>query len=152
MSYPNIFEANTLEANKARLEQLTAAIQPKWGKMNVAQMVAHLNVGYAITKGDKKVKINSVMRFFLKTFIKKAVVGDKPFAQNGRTAPYFIVADDRDLEKEKKQLLENMKWVFNKGESYFEGRATDSFGKLSSKEWSNLFQKHLDHHFKQFGV
>ncbi|MGY5355356.1 DUF1569 domain-containing protein [Wenyingzhuangia sp. IMCC45467] len=152
MSYPFIFEADTLAKNKARLDLLTNHTQPLWGKMNVAQMLAHLSVSYDVAQGRTKVKINPVMRFVLKTFIKKGVVGDKPYPKNGRTAPYFLVVDERDFEVEKKKLLANMKWVFEKGETYFEGRPTESFGKLTAKEWSNLFQKHLDHHFKQFGV
>lgn len=152
MSYPSIFEADTLELNKVRLEKLSVETQPKWGKMDVAQMLAHLNVSYSISQGKTKVKLNPIMRFFLKTFLKKIVVGDKPFAKNSKTAPYFLIADERDFEAEKKLLLENMKWAFNKGVSFFEGRVTGSFGELTSKEWSNLFQKHLDHHFKQFGV
>ncbi|MDO3693949.1 DUF1569 domain-containing protein [Wenyingzhuangia sp. chi5] len=152
MSYPSIFEADTLVQNKARLDLLSKEKQPLWGKMNVAQMIAHLNVSYDVSQGKTKVNINPVMRFFLKTFVKKAVVGDRPYAKNGRTAPYFLMVDEKDFENEKKRLLANMQWVFEKGETYFEGRPTGSFGKLTSKEWSNLFQKHLDHHFKQFGV
>lgn len=152
MEYSNVFEADTLAKNKIRLELLTAETQPKWGKMDAAKMIAHLNVSYQIAKGEKKVKLNPVMRFFLRTFLKKIVVGNKPFAKNSKTAPYFLIADERDLEIEKKLLLDNMKWVFNKGTSFFEGRPTESFGKLTSDEWSNLFQKHLDHHFKQFGI
>lgn len=152
MSYPSIFEAETLELNKARLDKLSVNTQAQWGKMNVAQMLAHLNVAYSISQGKTKVKLNPIMAFILKTFVKKAVVGDKPFSKNGKTAPYFVIADERDFEAEKTLLLENMKWVFDKGPSFFEGRATGSFGKLTSKEWNNLYQKHLDHHFQQFGV
>lgn len=152
MNYPSIFEADTLVQNKERLDILVKEAQPLWGKMNVAQMLAHLNVSYDVAQGKTKVEINPVMRFFLKTFIKKGVVGNKPYPKNGRTAPYFLVVDERDFEEEKKKLLENMQWVFDKGEAYFEGRATGSFGKLTAAEWSNLFQKHLDHHFQQFGV
>lgn len=152
MVYPSVFEAATLEENKKRLDKLTSQSQPLWGKMNVAQMLAHLNVTYDINRGKKEVKINAVMRFFFKLFLKKAVVGDKPYKKNGGTAPYFLITDERVFEEEKKNLLENMKWVFEKGETYYDGRATGSFGVLTVKEWSNLFQKHLDHHFKQFGV
>jgi len=38
------------------------------------------------------------------------------------------------------------------GALYFEGRESLSFGKLTSKEWNNLFYKHIDHHFTQFGI
>lgn len=152
MSYLNIFEKETININKARLEVLTKDAQPLWGTMNVAQMLSHLNKSYDLAQGKLKVNVSPVMRFFLKTFIKKSVVGNKPYARNSRTAPYFLVTDEKDFETEKKKLIENMEWVYNKGATYFEGRETGSFGKLTAKEWSNLFQKHLDHHLNQFAV
>lgn len=152
MAYPNIFEATTLEENKNRIDQLTINSKPLWGTMNVAQMLAHVNVTYRLAKGELTVKVNPLLRFFLKTFIKKFVVGDKPYAKNGKTAPYFLIVDEKDFEKEKQYLLEAMKWAFEKGESHFENKPTGSFGKLTHKEWSNMFQKHLNHHLKQFGV
>lgn len=152
MSYPYIFDADTLQNNKARLDVLTNETQPLWGKMNAAQMLSHLSVSYDLVQGNIKIKLNPIMRFILKTFIKKSVVGNKPYSKNGRTAPYFLMTDNKVFEDEKKRILKNMQWVFEKGEDYFEGNSTGSFGSLTAKEWSNLFQKHLDHHFNQFGV
>ena len=36
------------------------------------------------------------------------------------------------------------------GENYFEGKESNSFGKLTASEWNNMFYKHLDHHLSQF--
>ncbi len=152
MSYLNTFDTSTLEKNKERLALLTTATQPKWGKMNAAQMLAHLNVSYLVSRGELKVKVNPIVRFLLKTFVKNTVVGNKPYAKNGKTASYFLIVDQRDFEAEKKKLIDNMQWVLDKGSVYFENRATGSFGKLTAQEWSVMFQKHIDHHFKQFGI
>ncbi len=38
------------------------------------------------------------------------------------------------------------------GENHFDGKESHSFGALNSKEWNNMFVKHLEHHLKQFGV
>jgi hypothetical protein len=45
-----------------------------------------------------------------------------------------------------------LKVVKELGEGYFNGLTSNSFGKLSTIEWNNLFYKHLDHHLRQFGV
>jgi hypothetical protein len=37
----------------------------------------------------------------MKLFVKNIVVGEKPYAKNSRTAPEFIIANQRDFEKEK---------------------------------------------------
>ena len=92
------------------------------------------------------------MKWILKTFIKKKVVGEQAYPPNSLTAPVFIVADQREFESEKAALIQNIKDVQQKGASYFEGRESASFGPLTAIEWNNMFYKHLDHHFTQFGV
>ncbi len=37
--------------------------------------------------------------------MKKSVVGEKPYPKNGRTAPQFLITNEREFEKEKKQLI-----------------------------------------------
>ncbi|NJB82163.1 DUF1569 domain-containing protein [Wenyingzhuangia aestuarii] len=152
MSYPSIFNVATLAENKKRLDKLTTDSQPLWGKMDAAQMLAHLNLTYDTSRGRVRLELHPFMHFFVKTFLKKTIVDSKPYPKNAKTAPYFLVADSKVFEEEKSRLLQNMQWAFEKGEAYFEGRLTASFGRLTAKEWSNLFQKHLDHHFQQFGV
>ncbi|MDO6736776.1 DUF1569 domain-containing protein [Wenyingzhuangia sp. 2_MG-2023] len=152
MSYPSIFKVATLAENKKRLDKLTPESKPLWGKMSSAQMLAHLNLTYDTSRGKVRIELHPFMHVFLKTFLKKTLVGDKPYPKNAKTNPYYMVQEHKDFEEEKSLLLQNMQWVFEKGESYFEGRLTVSFGNLTAKEWSNLFQKHLDHHFNQFGV
>ncbi len=152
MSYPSIFKVATLAQNKKRLDKLTPDSKPLWGKMNAGQMLAHLNLTYDTSRGKVRVEMHPLMHFFIKKFLKKTVVDDKPYPKKSKTSPYFEVTESKDFNLEKDKFLQNMQWVFEKGESYFEGRLTSSFGRLTAKEWSNLFQKHLDHHFKQFGV
>jgi hypothetical protein len=58
----------------------------------------------------------------------------------------------KDFEKEKAILIDNLKKTQELGEAHFEGKDNFSFGKMSSKEWNGLFYKHLDHHLSQFGI
>lgn len=152
MPISNTYTSETVQQNIERLEKINIDTQPVWGKMNSAQMLAHLNVTYASSLGDMEVKNNGFMKLMLKLFVKSTVVNDKPYKKNLRTAPYFVIADKRDFEKEKNSLVNYMDKVKELGPSHFEGKESAAFGKLSSKEWNNLFQKHLDHHFEQFGV
>jgi hypothetical protein len=121
--------------------------------MSVAQMLAHCNVQYEIIyENDKFPKPNAFVRFMLKTFVKNKVVGPKSFPKNGRTAPYFVIDNDRDFEKEKKRLIDYITITQENGVEVLLPRDTKSFGKLTASEWSTLFYKHLDHHLSQFGV
>jgi hypothetical protein len=80
------------------------------------------------------------------------VCGDKPYPKNGRTAPQFIITDEREFASEKARLIEFMNKVQADGESKFDGKESHSFGVLNKTEWSNMFYKHADHHLTQFGV
>jgi len=153
MALPNTFDSATTKNTLARLEKLSPDTQPNWGKMNAAQMLAHLNIAYDITYKKTPTNYNFFMKFMLKTFVKKSVVQENPpYPKNSRTAPAFIIADQRDFDKEKEQLIKYIGETEKNGKVYFEGLAHDAFGKMSAKEWSVLFQKHLDHHFSQFGL
>lgn len=135
-----------------RINQLTPTTKNLWGKMNVSKMLAHCTVTYEMVYTDKYPKPNAFKRFLLKTFVKKAVVSDKPYPKNGRTAPQFIITSTREFEEEKKKLVEYLKKTQTLGEGYFDNKESHSFGKLTKREWNNLFYKHIDHHLTQFGV
>lgn len=149
----NIFDLSVTEEIVQRIEKLQPDTQRLWGIMDVAQMLAHCNVAFSYTfSPDKFKKPNFLMRFLLKNFIKKSIVSPKPYRHNERTAPYFLIADQREFEKEKKLLIENIRKTQQLGESYFDGLENFSFGKMTAQEWSTMYYKHLDHHLRQFGV
>ncbi|CAM2954634.1 DUF1569 domain-containing protein [Flavobacterium frigoris] len=135
-----------------RINQLTPTTKNLWGKMNVSQMLAHCTVTYEMVYTDKYPKPNSFKIFLLKTFVKKAVVSDKPYPKNGRTAPQFLITNTIEFEESKKKLVEYIKKTQTLGESHFDNKESHSFGKLTTQEWNNLFYKHLNHHLTQFGV
>ena len=146
------FDPKTTEHFLARIEKLTPESQSLWGKMNVGQMLAHVNVAYDTTYGKTVMEYNVFTKTLLKLIVKKMVVGDKPYKKNNSTAPVFLIKDEREFEQEKKNLIEYIKLTESKGEKHFEGLENTSFGKLTAKEWSNMFSKHLNHHLQQFGV
>ncbi|TCI90666.1 DUF1569 domain-containing protein [Tenacibaculum sp. M341] len=148
----NIFTKEVTNEVIDRINSLTSQTQPTWGKMNVAQMMAHCSVAYEGVYTDKHAKPNMFLKFILKSFIKKAVVSEKPYPKNGKTAPQFLITDERNFEEEKKKLIDYLLKTQELGESYFDGKESHSFGKLTKNEWNNLFYKHLDHHLTQFGV
>ena len=148
----NVFTEATATELTSRLNKLTPETKALWGKMNVSQMLAHCNVTYEMAFEDKHPKPNAFMKFILKMLVKNKVVGDKPFDKNGQTAPAFLVKDDKDFETEKNRLAQYIQKTQQLGASHLEGKESHSFGKLTSSEWNNMFYKHLDHHFSQFGV
>ncbi len=148
----NIFDLNGSMKTIDRINKLTADTKGQWGKMKVDQMLAHCNVAYDMAYTDKYPKPGAFKKFLLKLFVKSAVVGPKPYPKDGRTAPEFLITDERDFIAEKKRLIDYIKKTQALGTAHFQNKESHSFGPLKAEEWNTLFSKHLDHHLKQFGV
>ena len=148
----NVFDSNDTKDILDRINKLTPATEKVWGTMTIAQMLAHCNITYELVYDDKHPKATGLKRFLLKLFVKSTVVNDKPYPKNGRTAPVFIVDSEKKFETEKKRLIEYIQKTQQLGTAHFEGKESNSFGALTSKEWNAMFYKHLDHHLSQFGV
>ncbi|MEE9430907.1 MAG: DUF1569 domain-containing protein [Melioribacteraceae bacterium] len=148
----NIFEQKVTEKIIDRINSLTPNIKAQWGKMNVGQMLAHCNVTYETVYTDKHPKPNAILKFILKMLVKNKVVGEKPYSKNGKTAPHFVIVDEKDFESEKTRLVGYIEETQKLGEAYFDNKESHSFGNLTKEEWNILFYKHLDHHLNQFAV
>ncbi|HEA20653.1 MAG TPA: DUF1569 domain-containing protein [Pricia antarctica] len=152
MTYKNLFNENESQEAIRRIESLTPESQPQWGKMSVSEMLAHCNVTYELVYTDKHPKPKGIQKFFIKLFAKKLVVGPKPYKRNLRTAPVFLITDERDFTTEKNRLIDHIQKTQKHGSTYFNDKESHAFGPLTDVEWNILFSKHLDHHLRQFGV
>lgn len=149
----NIFDKAVTEEVIDRINKLTPETPAKWGKMNVAQMLAHSNVTYEmIYEPEKHPKPKGFKRFILKLIVKPLVVSDKVYKENNPTAPAFIIASEREFEFEKGRLIDYLNRTQELGGAHFDGKESNSFGTLKTNEWNAMFYKHLDHHLRQFGV
>ena len=152
MALPNLFTQKVCSDVVARIQKLSKDSQPQWGKMNVAQMLAHCNVSYEMIYDQIHPKPGAFKRFLLKSFIKGKVVSEKGYGKNSPTAPQFIIKDSRDFDKEKQRLIAYLNRTQELGEAHFDGKESHSFGPLNKEEWNNMLYKHIDHHLTQFGV
>ncbi len=148
----NIFREETVSNVIQRIQALTPETIPQWGKMQVAQMLAHCNVTYEMVYDNIHPKPNAFMKLILKAFVKKQVVSEKPYPKNGKTAPQFLVTTEKNFDVEKERLINYVEKTKSLGEDHFDGKESHSFGKLNKVEWNMMFYKHLDHHLRQFGV
>lgn len=148
----NIFDINETNTVIQRINNLKPDASPLWGKMSVDKMLAHCNVTYEMALDGKHPKATGFKKTMLKLFVKPIVVGKKPYKRNSRTAPEFIITDDKNFELEKVRLINYILKAISLGEDYFDNRESHSFGKLTKTEWNTMFYKHLDHHLNQFGA
>jgi hypothetical protein len=148
----NVFDPEVVAELTTRINNLTPATEPGWGKMTATQMLAHCNVSYEFVYTDKHPRPAGFMKLILKYLVKDKVVSEKPYKRSTPTAPAFIIKDERDFETEKKRLIDHLNQTQQLGEAHFDGKESHSFGKLSLTEWNTMFYKHINHHLTQFGV
>ncbi|TVP57438.1 MAG: DUF1569 domain-containing protein [Gemmatimonadales bacterium] len=148
----DIFDPAVTRALIDRIHSLEPDAQPEWGTMNAAQMLAHCCVIYDLAFDPDPPRPGPIKGFLLKTFVKKAVVGEKPYRRSTPTAPEFRIEGEREFHLERDRLVAHLERCRELGREHFDGRDYPNFGTLTADEWSRMFYKHLDHHLTQFGV
>ncbi len=133
-----------------RIEALQPSHLRQWGKMDMAQMLAHCNI--PIEQAIGKTPAMDSSNFLSKTLVKWVVLQKKPFGRNLPTVPTFVVTDEHDFNVEKQRLLDNLKQFYERGQKIGEFAQHPGFGKLSKEDWGYLTWKHLDHHLQQFSA
>lgn len=117
---------------KIELISLTSESKAIWGKMSVAQMLAHCNVAYEMAYEDIHPKTNPFIRIILKLLVMNSVVSEKPYPKNNQTASQFIIKAERNFDIERDRLIAYLNKKHELGQSNFEGKESLSFGKLSA--------------------
>ncbi|QNJ98018.1 DUF1569 domain-containing protein [Constantimarinum furrinae] len=134
---------------KKRLQNLSENTERKWGKMTAAQMAKHCQGPLEIMLGHDNFDLKP--NWFAKVFFKGAMYSDKLWRKNLPTIPRFKITEEHDLTTEKtklESLLDELGTQLNK-----EGWGTHpAFGKFTDEQWGKMQYKHLDHHFRQFGI
>ena len=71
MEIKNLFDPAVKQEIIVRINKLTPKTLHQWGKMNVSQMLAHVQVPMGVALGTNTVKGNWLMRRILPLFKKK---------------------------------------------------------------------------------
>ena len=146
----NLFEPATAAEIISRIEKLQPTSKAQWGKMNVAQMLAHSQGPMEVYFGEKRVKRQLMGIVFGKIVIKR-LLGDKPWRRSLPTAREFKIIDARDFEVEKHKLVRIVNRFSTEGYT-ITSFTHPFFGKMSSQEYALFNYRHLNHHLQQFGV
>ena len=147
----NLFDAGVYNEITERINKLTPQSQRQWGKMNVAQMLAHCKEAFKVPLSDKKMP-RMFLGLLVGWMVKAKLYNDSPWKRNLPTAPNFIIKDERDFEKEKKELTSLINQFYTGGPGNVGRFPHPMFGSFTAEQWGKSMYKHLDHHFQQFGV
>ena len=144
----SIFDKNNYDGLINRLQKLNNSSTPAWGKMNVGEMLHHLNLTIEAPLG--KIKTKGKPNFFMKLF-KSVLYNDKPFGKGAPTPKDFKVTGPYNFESEKEKCISNLNEIAANGVG---GNYQPHvfFGKITNEQWGLHFFKHIDHHLTQFGL
>jgi hypothetical protein len=148
----SLFEPSEVDAIKQRIFRLTSQSQRQWGKMTAAQALAHCSSGLQMALGEIRPPRAFIGRM-LGPMIKPLVLKDAtPMHRNSNTIQELIMADDCDLDAERRRLCGVIDRFATVGPVGCTTHPHAFLGSLTPLEWSKLMHKHLDHHLRQFDV
>jgi len=147
----NLFDKDAYTEITQRLNSLTPESRRQWGKMNVAQMLAHSKEAFKVPLSDKKMP-RMLIGLLIGWAFKNKLYNDEPWKKNLPTAPNFIIKDERNFEKEKIELIDLINRFYNGGPEKVGRFPHPMFGTFTTEQWGKAMYKHLDHHLVQFGV
>ena len=134
-----------------RLNQLSPSSQALWGKMDVAQMLAHLTVNLDMVTSDKKVTQVFIGRLF-GSIAKRDILKKGIQPKNMGSFSQLIISDHREFQNEKKELQSQLERFIRGGAAGITRQPHAFFGHMTPIEWARLGYIHMDHHLKQFGA
>ena len=146
----NLFDPQAVEEVMTRMQQLKPTSQRQWGKMDVAQMMAHCSAALEMASGKFQAKRSLVGRV-VGPRVRHLLTDDSPFRRNSPTSKELKVGVC-DFTQEYERLKQRVRQFHQGGESQVTSHPHPFFGKITPVEWSTGMYKHLDHHLKQFGV
>ena len=147
----NLFDPVVYNEIKTRVGSLNPQSTRLWGKMDVAQMMAHCKVAFMVPLSEKKLPRVFLGRL-LGWMLKSKLYDDIPWKRNLPTAPNFIVKDVRNFDKEKEALNEVVDAFYKAGPDGISKYPHPFFGSFTPEQWGQSMYKHLDHHLQQFSA
>ena len=133
-----------------RIDTVAIDAAPRWGRMDFAQMLAHLSESVRMALGELPVTGAGPKALKLGP-IRHAVIYWLPWPKGAPTAPELLVRRATDCQAERvdlKHLLERLGAM----EGAREWPEHPAFGRLNSRDWGALVHRHVDHHLRQFGA
>jgi hypothetical protein len=134
------------------MAQLRPDSERQWGKMSVAQMLAHCSAAIEMAEG-KVTPPRILLGRLLGPLAKKSlIVNGERMRRNAMTEKSALVTDERDFMVERQRLRESIDRFASGGPGMCTKHPHFFFGPLTPVEWALLMYQHLDHHLRQFGV
>ncbi len=148
----NLFDAAIVDQVKARLARLGPDSERLWGKMKVAQALAHCSAAMEDAVGLRLPPRRFIGRLVGPLAKKSMLYDEKPMHRNSSTTKSLLVTDERDFEVERQRLRGLIDRFVTGGPERCTKHPHSFLGRLTPVEWAAMMYQHLNHHLRQFGV
>ena len=143
-----VYDAGARRRLQARIDALTPAAKPRWGRMNVGQMIVHCDLHLRHSLGEYLTPINKPIKYFPLNLM---IIYLLPTPKSLPTMDELrdLVAGSFELDRVRlKDTLERLGAVPPGTRMPVHA----AFGKIGHHAHGTLAFKHVDHHLKQVGV
>jgi hypothetical protein len=146
-----LFDPDSNDEILNRIQKLSPSSKPGWGKFNVVQMLAHLNLSMQANFGEIELK-RSLIGIFFPGISRRILLGKKPFPKHLPTDKKLLSKQVSSFSDEKQKLENKIKMYIQQGPGILSEKPHNILGKITPEESAFISYKHLDHHLRQFGV
>ena len=152
MGRSNDIELLSVEEIIQILNGISSDISPKWGKMNISQMMRHC--AYFIDLYTGKTKVNIIVRilgrcfgFIFLSYVMK--LDPKKTPKNLSTSSFMkVTSNNLNINHERKNLIKKMVELEKLNDIVIH----PIYGKMSKEKTLFLIIHHTMHHLNQFGL
>ena len=144
-----LFDPAVRDGLLARLEHVTADSRPRWGRMNVEQMLTHLVEAMRMANGEFPTRPKKMVTRL--PVLRELFVYWLPWPKGAPGPRELFPASSRAVDESKVELVRLVNLLGERG-AQKEWPDHPVFGKLSSRGWARLGWRHMDHHLRQFGA
>ena len=146
----NLFSDADIKELEKRITSLDKDATPVWGKMNVAQMLAHCSEVLRNALGEVQQK-RKLIGYIIAPFIKHRYFDAIPYKKKNVPSS-FVVKDERAFNYERKNLIMLIKRFYLEGREKSKDAVHPILGEFTADQWAIGQYKHIDHHLRQFKV
>src|ERR1035437_7833677 len=113
----NLFEREAVDEVISRINTLQPATRRQWGKMDVAQMMAHCSAALDLASG-RLVRPRILLGRLIGPFVRPIYSNEKPFPRNSPTDQKLVFSDARDFHREQEQLKVRIRQFHQGGKAH----------------------------------
>lgn len=155
----SLLEETARRSLAERIARLRPEVRPRWGRFNAPEMLAHVVQSLRVMVGEVEMPREPTPWLVRRNPIRYLLIHVLPFPRGLPTSAVLLArpaGSPTGLSGAEwpaeiavfEQLLDRIGTMAPDGEWPEHG----AFGRLSGGEWGVLQYRHLDHHFRQFGV